>query len=167
MIANAGYVFVSRLSAYLFVLAQTSQVAKPFFPAEILNHPHPYKYDLSSGKCMNSDKQVGYNDLVLERVRGTKDAECMDLTGLELLSLDIVITEKNRFAYYELKNWNFRGSNLNNAELFFNLIIDADLRGASFSELKFGYASVTGRVDQFSVIPDDCEQFDQEIRCGR
>ena len=58
-----------------------------------------------------------------------------------------------RLGYNKLINYNFKGSVIDSCELYFNFIFDADLRGTNLTTLQYGYATVTGRNDNFTKVP--------------
>ena len=127
--------------------------------------PDKYRYDGASGTCRNGANEVGYNPFALAAVQGTKDAECLDLRGVELIELETGI--ESPLGYNKLLDWNFRGSNLDGAKFFFNHLILADLRGTQFSKLEFGYASITGYVDEFSAVAPHCDRVADFVDCRR
>ena len=145
-------------------MVPTVQMVQPQIqPADNQGSLDSYRYDAASGTCRNGVGQVGYNLFDLAAVKGTKDAECFDLRGVELIELEADI--EFSLGYNKLIDWNFRGANLNGAKLFFNLLVNADLRGTKFSQLEFGYASVAGKVDAFSEIPARCDRVGGTVRC--
>jgi len=123
-----------------------------------------FRYDDQTGQCVNENGDVGYNTFdenifsSRERIenrggkhRGrevyaNKNAECVDFTG-------VVFEKYIGVSYSELFQWNFKGANLTNAEIHFNHIKEADLRGADLEHLKFGYAHISGKIDGYTKIP--------------
>ena len=159
----------SLLSSLILSAIALSHSAQIVWPQESQierqeNAPR-FRYDFQVGKCLDGNNNIGFNNFILEQVKGTKNAECYDLKGIDLIDLKENITEENRLAYNKLKSWNFRGSSLDGAELFFNHLVDADLRGSRFSNLEFGYANISGTVDNFSEIPETCERTKDLIGC--
>lgn len=113
-----------------------------------------FRYDEKSGVCKNCEGNIGYNNVNLEQIRKSKDAECLYLSKLELLLLMGDSVEiPGRSSYQKLTKYNLKGSALDSCELFFNNILEADLRGTNLSTLQYGYAFVTGRIDIFTKVP--------------
>lgn len=123
-------------------------------PESICPNPNKFSYDGQSGTCKNCEGAIGYNQINLEQIRKSKDAECISISKIELLLLlGDSVEIPTRFGYEKLTNYNFKGSILDSCELFFNHIIDADLRGTNLSTLQYGYAFVTGKKDNFTKPP--------------
>lgn len=114
-----------------------------------------FHYDAASGKCVNSSGQTGMNTMDIKRIRQDKNCECVKMGEIELVDLLPNIDENNRFAYNELLSFNFRGADLSQASLHFNHIIDADFSGANMKDFSFGYANISGKMDKYTVIPED------------
>jgi hypothetical protein len=113
-----------------------------------------FSYDENSGLCKNSSGAVGFNNIDLETIRNTKDCECMKFSKMEMLLVaGDTIKIPTRAGYYQIKGYNFRGAVLDSCNLYFNYILESDLRGANLSTLQYGYAFVVGRVDKFTKNP--------------
>ncbi len=117
-----------------------------------------YTYNSESGQCENCEGTVGFNVFDIEAVRTTKNAACLDLFGQKLVFLldTSMIENFQEFGDNTLEEYNFKGSQLDSCELFFNNIRNADFSGADLSTLQFGYAIVEGLVDEYTIIPNGC-----------
>jgi uncharacterized protein YjbI with pentapeptide repeats len=112
-----------------------------------------YKYDLKNGNCINSIGDIGFNEFNLEEIRGTKNAECYDLSNVKLVFLKDSVTEETEFFGHQLIGWNFKGAIMDTAQIHFADIIDADFRGTKLSKLLYGYSFLSGRIDDFTELP--------------
>jgi hypothetical protein len=128
-----------------------------------------YRYDISTGKCKNCNGETGLNQFDRDYIRSTKDAECFDLSRQELILLHKKKIKSGSLAYDSLVGYNFKGAKLDSAQLFFNFIFNADLRGTDLSTLQYGYASVTGLVDQYTILPleGSCKVSPDSLSCYR
>lgn len=143
---------MARLAGVLILLTLLSGCDPDPGPFSV----HEFMYDEESGVCKNSSGKAGFNEIDLDLIRATKDCECMKFTRIEVLDLKgDTIQIPRRLAYEELRGYNFKGAVLDSCELFFNNIIEADLRGADLSTLQYGYAVVTGRIDEFTKVPNE------------
>jgi hypothetical protein len=133
-----------------------------FIPALILmgcenNCPNPsrFTYNPSNGKCQKCNGEEGYNTLDYNEIRSTKNAECTDLSQLNLVYLldTAAIVNFNALGYNILQGYNFKGCKFDSSELFFNHIYGASFEGADLSSLQYGYAVITGSKDAFTVLP--------------
>jgi len=117
-----------------------------------------YTYNSESGKCENCEGTIGFNTFDIQEVRATNNAECLDLSGQNLVYLldTSMIENFQEFGYNELKQYNFKGSKFDSCQLFFNYILESDFAGADLSKLGFGYAIINGYVDEYTIIPDGC-----------
>jgi hypothetical protein len=128
-----------------------------------------YRYDAATGKCKNCKGKEGLNALDIDYIESNKDAECFDLTDLELILLHKKISEAGSLRYDILEGYNFKGAKLDSAELFFNFIYRADFRGTDLSTLQYGYAIIKGAIDEHTKLPlnGDCEHVMDSIHCSR
>lgn len=128
-----------------------------------------YRYDPSIGKCRNCNGVEGLNKFDRNYIRSSKDAECFDLRGQELIRLHKKPLPEWSVSYDSLHDYNFRGAKMDSARLFFNFIYDADLSGADLSTLQFGYAIVWGKIDQYTILPVEgsCEATVDSLYCSQ
>ena len=128
-----------------------------------------FRYQTRTGKCINCRGEEGLNEYDEAYIESTKDAECFNLRGRELILLHSKINTSWSLAYDTLDGYNFRGAEMDTATLFFNKILNADFRGANLSKLVYGYAVVEGTTDQFTKLPEngDCEISGGNIECYR
>ena len=126
-----------------------------------------YRYQARTGKCLNCRGEEGLNEYDESYIESTKDAECFDLRGRELILLHSEVDEPWSFGNNTLDGYNFRGANLDTATLFFNNIHHADFRGANLFRLRYGYAFIDGSIDQFTRLPEngDCEVSALALEC--
>lgn len=130
-----------------------------------------FTYQTTMGKCVDNNGKVGYNAMDLATIRSTKDCECMDLSGQNLVYLLDVdkIEDFNELGDNRLLGYNFKGANFDGAELFFNRILEADFRGADLRKIQFGYAYLKGEIDAFTKLPEEgiCESSQHMLNCSR
>ena len=112
--------------------------------------PAVFRYDAKAGICKNGSGTVGLNPYQLAVIQDSKNAECVDLSGV-----DLILLEKSKVAFSNdsLIGWNFKGAFFFNASLHFNHIVKAQLEGADMSQVDFGYAFTNGKVDKFTKPP--------------
>jgi hypothetical protein len=89
-----------------------------------------YRYDHHSGTCVDASGYRGFNAYVPGQIPAAKNAECMDLSGVDLDELEGGVGARPKVP---LKGWNFQG--------------------ADFSEAALNYALIKGRVDSFTRFP--------------
>ena len=132
------------------------------------NNPNQFTYNSSTGKCQNCDGETGYNLFDLENIQRTKNAECVDLSNQVLITL-VEGKTRDDLGYDSLYDFNFRGAKFDSAELFFNKIVSSDFRGADLRLLQYGYASIAGEIDKYTVLPDEgrCNEDKNQIMCHR
>ncbi len=128
-----------------------------------------FKYNASNGKCMNDKNIEGLNILNLKKVHQNKNCECTDLSDIPLVELLPNIPESQKFSYNIIKGYNFRGAFLSKSTLNFNYIEDGDFSGANMEHFSYGYAGITGTVDQFTILPKKgCEEVvNHQLECFR
>ena len=123
--------------------------------------PKPvFRYNATSGLCERGNGAPGANTHPLVYVRETGDGECTDLQG--------VMLNENDLSYPVLRDWNLKGANLTDAELLFAHLVNADLLGAQMSSLSYGYATISGSIDGFTVMPaSGCRSEDWALDCSQ
>lgn len=114
-----------------------------------------FAYDAQKGICINAKGEKGLNKANPEEIRLTKNCECTDLVGIDLVDLLPGITQMNRFSYNVLKGFNFRGADLSQAQIHFNHLENCDLSGANLKGFSFGYTYIDGSVDAFTQLPEN------------
>lgn len=127
-----------------------------------------FRYDPQTGKCRNGTGSEGLNALDVGYIRSTRDAECFDLSGYELILLhDKKELTSWSLSYDTLNKFNFRGARLDSATLFFNFIYNADFRGTDLRTLQYGYAGIRGITDQYTKLPNEgmCESTRNFLEC--
>ena len=83
--------------------------------------PSRFRYDETSGKCLDSEGREGYNRSSREALQKTGDAECADFRrGFNL-------------TYLRLNKANLRGANFSGVPWYLGSISDSDLTGANLS----------------------------------
>ncbi len=132
------------LLTLLFVFAVPIKKDKTFY------------YNPEKGICENCKGKKGFNDLNLENTRKTKNAECVDLSTIDLVMLhqDYGSSDFIEFGYNILEGYNFKGSKFKNSKIHFNNIEKSDFSGADLSTLYFGYAQINAKVDSYTIIPE-------------
>jgi uncharacterized protein YjbI with pentapeptide repeats len=112
----------------------------------------------------------GFNPVNLNEIRKFKNAECLDLNGLDLVYLldTAKIENFNPNGYNILEGYNFRGSKFDGASIFFNNIFVADFSGADLRNIGYGYAVITGKTDQFTLLPltGTCKVNNDSLQCA-
>lgn len=122
-----------------------------------------FRYDAVKGDCRDRRNQIGFNPYTLGELRASRDAECVNLSGLDLILLK---NDAITFANDTLLAWNFKGARFDECGFHFNNIIDGQLQGADFSKSRFGYVRTTGVIDKFTKPPaDDCTVTGNRIDC--
>jgi hypothetical protein len=118
-------------------------------------NPNKYTYNPMNGKCEKCNGEEGYNSLDYNHIRSTKNAECTDLSNLNLVYLldTVAIDNFTELGYNILQDYNFKGCKFDTSILFFNHIYGASFEGADLSNLSYGYAVVTGKIDEFTILP--------------
>lgn len=106
-------------------------------------------FDWASGACLDREGHPALNEVPIEVVRETGQGACADLRGMALNGAD--------YTGPDLVGWNLVGARLNGASLFFAQLDYASLNGAKLSDLNFGYATITGSIDDHTELPDACE----------
>ncbi len=119
-----------------------------------------FTYDAESGTCLDEAGVEGTNPRSVEFVRETGDGECASLAWQDIGEGD--------HNYPDLDGWNLKGADLSGAELYFGNLVDAELEGARFDDFSFGYAEISGSVDEHTVLPSEgCEVDDENLDCIR
>ena len=125
--------------------------------------PGLFRYDSAAGQCRNRQGEISFNSYTLRELRVTRNAECVDLSGLDLILLknDAITTGNDT-----LLEWNFKGARFDECGFHFNNIIDGQLQGADFSRSRFGYVQTTGVIDKFTKPPsENCTVTGNRIEC--
>ena len=119
------------------------------------NTPDPsrFYYNFTTGKCVNGEGKEGYNPIDTVQAQETRNCECMDLSNHDLYWLLKGANLAHSKSYSKLQDYNFRGAKMDSSSLLFNSIIEADLRGAKMKYLAYGYAKITGLIDQYTELP--------------
>lgn len=127
-----------------------------------------FNYNASTGKCESCSGKIGYNVFDLERVQQTRNAECTDLSKQVLITL-LKGKTAHDFRYDSLYDFNFRGAKFDSAELYFNFISKSDFSGADLRLLQYGYATIDGKIDEFTMLPErgDCSENLNTILCSQ
>lgn len=127
-----------------------------------------FSYNASTGKCESCSGKIGYNVFDLDRIQQTRNAECMDLSNKVLITLLKGKTEQS-LGYDSLYDFNFRGARFDSAQLFFNFIRKSDFSGSDLRLLQYGYATIDGKVDQYTMLPEqgNCSDNLNTILCSR
>lgn len=125
-----------------------------------------FRYDGKAGKCINGLGQTGLNPYVASTVRNSLNAECVDLSGVDL---SLLKKEQIDLAPNDtLSGWNFKGASLAGSKLHFSTIEDAQLQGADLAEFQFGYVVIKGQVDKITRLPVyDCTVTGTTVYCLR
>jgi len=99
------------------------------------------------------------NELPWPYVRATRTARCTRLEGA--LNGDDL--------YYPILAYaDLRGADLNDATLLFASLAEAQLEGTQLRDLEYGYAVVSGRIDDDTELPvEGCVATDDAVRCSR
>lgn len=105
--------------------------------------PVPARYE--DGACVDESGAPARNELPFAYVQRTGFGQCTTLAG-EL--------NGDAFGYPVFAGLDLRGADLREAKLHFAAIVDARFEGADLSSFEFGYATVSGSVDEHSTVPD-------------
>ncbi|MCO4770225.1 MAG: pentapeptide repeat-containing protein [Deltaproteobacteria bacterium] len=106
----------------------------------------PHRYDADTGDCVDADGASGLDELPVAYVRASKDGQCGTFPGLSL--------NEDFLGYPILRGTDLRGADLSEATLFFAHIEDGDFRGANLEGFQFGYATLSGTTDAYTVWPE-------------
>jgi hypothetical protein len=119
-----------------------------------------FRYDPDSGLCTDDNGEVGTNPWSLPMVRDTGDGQCTDLRWNEL--------NEGEYQNANLSGWDLRGADLESSQLYFSNLVDAQLEGANLSTLEYGYADISGTIDDFTDLPSEgCELQGNALACQR
>jgi hypothetical protein len=114
----------------------------------------------AEGRCVDSEGTEGLNPWPIELVRETTMGECNDFSGVKL--------GEGLMDYPVLSNWNLRGARLDEADLAFARLIDAQLEGAQLEYITYGYAWISGTVDVHTRAPaEGCLTQGDTINCSQ
>lgn len=105
-------------------------------------------FDWTSESCVDRLGAPALNHLPIEVVRESGFGECADLRGLSLNGGDFDMPDVSMTLW---------GANLDNASLF-QAALSGSFEGARLTNLDFGYATVSGTVDDATALPrgDGC-----------
>ena len=119
-----------------------------------------FKYDSSTGKCLNAEGMEGNNIYPAEMLRETKNGECGKFLGIELNEGD--------YSYPVLATYNLQGARLEGASMISANLTDTQLQGVDLSQFEFKESQITGVIDSFSIVPaDHCEIIEDKVSCYR
>lgn len=119
-----------------------------------------FQYDATGGACVDGDGVAGLNPTPIPVVRDSGVGQCADLGGLML--------NENDLSYPEWRGFDLRGADMSDAQLSFAHIYDSQLEGAQMATLTFGYAFITGTIDQYTGVPaESCTTTEGTIDCMR
>ena len=124
----------------------------------VQGEPEPiYRYQ--DGQCTDTSGSEGLNSWPIELVRETRTGECNQFSGMQL--------NEGLMDYPQLVGWNLRGARLDGADLAFGHIVDAQLEGAQMRSMTYGYANISGTIDDHTVIPGQgCTRKGEAIDCS-
>lgn len=119
------------------------------------SNPNKYSYNPANGKCEKCNGEEGFNPVDYNQICSTKNAECTDLSNLNLVYLldTAAIDNFTELGYNILQDYNFKGCKFDTSTLYFNHIYGASFEGADLSNLSYGYAVITGKTDEFTILP--------------
>ncbi len=115
-----------------------------------------FSYNELNGVCLNAEKETGFNPWTVEMIRETTDGQCAQL--------DLVSLNEGDFEYPEL-SWDLRGSDLRYAQLEAASFHNAQFEGARLDELYYWDSEITGSIDEFTILPNGCEETGSELYC--
>lgn len=119
-----------------------------------------FAYDAADGVCRDADGNEGTEPRPVQVIRETGDGQCADLRGVAI--------DEGDLSYQSWTGFDLRGADLTGASLHFAHIQDSSLEGAQMETLDFGYAEITGTIDDHTTIPAvGCEASDGAIDCMR
>ncbi|MEZ4323112.1 MAG: pentapeptide repeat-containing protein [Myxococcota bacterium] len=120
----------------------------------------PVQVDPLTGLCRGEAGEVGRISLPLPYVRETGFGQCVDFGTASL--------EEGDLTYPVWSGFDLRGADLSRASLFFAHIEEARFEGALLDGLEFGYATLTGSVDERTVVPSEgCSVEAGQLDCLR
>ncbi|MCA2958624.1 MAG: hypothetical protein IOD12_00130 [Silvanigrellales bacterium] len=127
----------------------------------------PFRYNESTGACLNAQGQAGRNPLpasdilkVGARAKPGVDLECTDVTALDL---NAVFGP----SYKTLPEWNLRGALFGNTPLRFVKFQNPDLRGARMEQTLLQYSEIgAAQIDAFTKLPSNCPKADASASTG-
>ena len=128
-----------------------------------------FHYDALSGNCVNCKGEIGLNPFDINQIRTSKSAECMKFPAMHLVFvLDTAKIENFiELGHNEIRDYNFKGADLDSTTLHFNELINSTFEGTKMSQVDFGYAKVHGKIDGFTEIPEGCPIENESISCIR
>ena len=119
-----------------------------------------FRYDPESQICVDADSTWGWNPYPLPYTRDTLDGHCGLFEG--------VMLNEDFFGYPTWIGMDLRGAQMQGSQLFFANILEAQWEGANLTGMEFGYAFLTGSVDDATTWPEEnCELDDDWLDCVR
>lgn len=111
-----------------------------------------FHYDTNTGRCVDAGGAEGRQPIPIPMLRATRDGECTTPSlGQPPISKGPIRLNDIDLRYPVFRGWNLKGAALAGSEIYFGLIIDADLRGTDFTGFKAGYHNITGMTDAYTV----------------
>ena len=108
---------------------------------------HAAQYDPATGTCVDEAGNLARNEIPFMVALRTGFGQCTDFVG----GLNGDALGYPTFDFIDL-----RGSDFNQASLHFADLRDVQLEGADLTDFDFGYARLTGTIDEFTSVPTDC-----------
>lgn len=119
-----------------------------------------YRYDADSGLCLDADGDEGINTYPVAYLRDSLDGNCGMWWALNL--------NEDFLGYPTWVGMDLRGAQLGGASLYFANVLDASLEGTKFGGFEFGYAQVTGTIDEHTEwLEQNCTLDGSDLDCMR
>ena len=119
-----------------------------------------YRYDGDSGRCLDAAGEEGINTYPVAYLRDTFDGNCGMWWALSL--------NEGFLGYPTWIGMDLRGARLGGASLHFANFLDASLEGTKFDGFEFGYAQVTGTIDEHTErLDENCTVDGNDMHCRR
>lgn len=111
---------------------------------------HPARYDADTGGCLDELGEEAHNEIPWMVAVRTGFGQCARFEG-ELTG--------EAFGYPTFDFLDLRGADFHDAALHFADLTDSQLEGADLRQFDFGYATVSGTVDEHTQFPElaECE----------
>jgi len=122
--------------------------------ADDMQSTYTYRQD---GRCLNEDGQEGLNSYTVSYLRETGNGQCTFYWAQAFDEMD--------YSYPSLSDWDLRGAQLNATSLHFANLVNARLEGAAFDMFDFGYAEITGSVDDHTTVSSACTIQGDSVYC--
>ncbi|PIA79369.1 hypothetical protein BFR04_00520 [Gaetbulibacter sp. 4G1] len=158
---------MKKYTFFLLVIGMFTSCSKENNSSNECETKLTFKYDSLSGECKNCDGEIGFNVFNLDQIRTTKNAECMKFPEMHLVFiLDTMnIEDFGEYDYNEIKEYNFKGANLNSTGLYFNSLIKCDFEGTKMAKMDAGYAVINGKIDNYTEFLEGCPIESDSINC--